>query len=126
MTRRLRPAPCRAFTSSRLRSRRAEHGRSRSRDSMGGMTPTSPNMRGSPQQRTDLPDISPFMSMSAAQPDGQFRTEELLADVMSRLIGNARHIAVGAQSPVPAAAALLAKRRGGGAPYVSILESRTH
>ena len=64
--------------------------------------------------------------MSGARPDGGFRTEELLAEVMSRLIGDARHVAVGAQSPIPAAAALLARRRGGGRPYVSILESRTH
>jgi glutaconate CoA-transferase, subunit B len=64
--------------------------------------------------------------MSGARPDGEFRTEELLAEVMSRLIGDARHIAVGAQSPIPAAAALLAHRRGGGRPWVSILESRTH
>jgi len=64
--------------------------------------------------------------MNGAPPEAEFRTEELLADVMSRRIGDARHIAVGAQSPIPAAAALLAKRRAGGAPYVSILESRTH
>jgi glutaconate CoA-transferase subunit B len=64
--------------------------------------------------------------MSAARPDGEFRTEELLADVMSRLIGDARHVAVGAQSPIPAAAAILARVRGGGRPYVSILESRSH
>lgn len=64
--------------------------------------------------------------MSAARPDGEFRTEELLADVMSRLIGNARHIAVGAQSPVPAAAAMLAKERAPQQTYISILESRTH
>jgi glutaconate CoA-transferase subunit B len=64
--------------------------------------------------------------MSAARPDGEFRTEELLADVMSRLIGDARHVAAGAQSPIPAAAAILARLRGGGRPYVSILESRSH
>ncbi len=64
--------------------------------------------------------------MSGAQPDGKFRTEELLADVMSRLIGDARHVAVGAQSPIPAAAAILARERGGGRPHVSILESRPH
>ena len=64
--------------------------------------------------------------MSGARPKGALRSEELLAEVMSRLIGDARHVAVGAQSPIPAAAALLAHRRGGGRPYVSILESRTH
>jgi glutaconate CoA-transferase, subunit B len=61
--------------------------------------------------------------MSDARPDQAFRTEELLADVMSRLIGDARHVAVGAQSPIPAAAAMLARLRGGEKPYVSILES---
>src|SRR5204862_505937 len=50
----------------------------------------------------------------------------LPADVMSRLIGTARHVAVGAQSPLPAAAAILARARGGGRPVVSILESRSH
>ena len=64
--------------------------------------------------------------MRAARPEGEFRTEHLLADVMSRLIGTARHVAVGAQSPLPAAAAILARVRGGGRPVVSILESRSH
>ena len=56
-----------------------------------------------------------------------FRDEELLADVICRLIGNdVRHVAVGAQSPIPATAALLARERGGGRPYVSLLGSRAH
>jgi glutaconate CoA-transferase, subunit B len=64
-----------------------------------------------------------------------FRDEELLADVICRLIGqdrvNLRHIAVGAQSPIPATAALLARERanlGNSAsrPYVSLLGSRDH
>lgn len=37
--------------------------------------------------------------------------EELLACVIARLIGEARHVAVGAASPVPAAGALLLKQR---------------
>ena len=41
----------------------------------------------------------------------EFRDEELLADVICRLIGDVRHIAVGAQSPIPASAALLARER---------------
>ena len=56
----------------------------------------------------------------------EFRDEELLADVICRLIGDARHVAVGAQSPIPATAALLARERGGGKPYVSLLGSREH
>jgi glutaconate CoA-transferase, subunit B len=55
-----------------------------------------------------------------------FRDEELLADVICRLIGEVRHVAVGAQSPIPATAALLARERGGGKPYVSLLGSRAH
>jgi glutaconate CoA-transferase, subunit B len=58
--------------------------------------------------------------------EATFRDEELLADVICRLIGVARHVAVGAQSPIPATAALLARERGGGKPYVSLLGSRSH
>src|SRR5436189_6437530 len=53
-----------------------------------------------------------------------FRDEELLADVIAGLIGDARHVAVGAASPIPAAAALLARTRGNGRPRVSLLGSR--
>ncbi len=55
-----------------------------------------------------------------------FRSQELLADVIARLIGDARHVAVGNASPIPAAAALLARARGNGRPYVSLLQSRKH
>jgi glutaconate CoA-transferase subunit B len=56
-----------------------------------------------------------------------FRSEELLADVIARLIGNVRHVAVGNASPIPATAALLARERNGnGRPYVSLLQSRKH
>jgi glutaconate CoA-transferase subunit B len=61
--------------------------------------------------------------MTSAPPDG-FRSEELLADTIAGLIGDARHTAVGASSPIPAAAALLARARGDGRPYVSLLGSR--
>ncbi len=53
-----------------------------------------------------------------------FRQEELLADIIAGLIGPARHVAVGAASPLPAAAALLARERGNGVPRVSLLGSR--
>jgi glutaconate CoA-transferase subunit B len=53
-----------------------------------------------------------------------FRDEELLADVIASMIGDARHVAVGASSPIPAAAALLARERGHSRPYVSLLGSR--
>ena len=59
-----------------------------------------------------------------------FRDEELLADVICRLIGDVRHIAVGSASPIPATAALLARERakplGARPPYVSLLGSRDH
>jgi glutaconate CoA-transferase, subunit B len=55
-----------------------------------------------------------------------FRDEELLADVICRLIGDVRHVAVGVSSPIPATAALLARERGGGRPHVSLLGSRAH
>ena len=64
--------------------------------------------------------------MSGAPPENTFRDEELLADTICRLIGDACHVAVGASSPIPATAALLARERGRGKPYVSLLGSRAH
>jgi glutaconate CoA-transferase subunit B len=66
-----------------------------------------------------------------AMTDREFRDEELLADAICRLIGDARHVAVGAASPIPATAALLAREQanlnnGLGKPYVSLLGSRDH
>jgi len=61
------------------------------------------------------------MSMTNARRD--FSDEELLADVIARLIGDVRHVAVGNASPIPATAALLARERGTGRPYVSLLGS---
>jgi glutaconate CoA-transferase, subunit B len=63
---------------------------------------------------------------SPAMTKREFRDEELLADAICRLIGDVRHVAVGAASPIPATAALLARERGGGKPYVSLLGSRAH
>ena len=53
------------------------------------------------------------------------RPEELLIGVVAELIGKVRHVAVGALSPIPAAAALLGSRRHDGM-RVSILNSRRH
>ena len=64
------------------------------------------------------------MCMTAAP--REFRDEELLAAVIARLIGDVRHVAVGNASPIPATAALLARERGHGRPYVSLLQSRKH
>ena len=63
--------------------------------------------------------------MNDAPPEASFRTEELLADAISRLIGGARHVAVGMASPLAATAALVAQARGNGRPYVTVLQSRT-
>src|SRR4051794_26285091 len=65
------------------------------------------------------------MCMNAGQPDF-FREEELLAAVVADLIGDVRHVAVGNASPIPATAALLARTRGNGRPYVSLLGSPRH
>jgi glutaconate CoA-transferase subunit B len=66
--------------------------------------------------------------MNAAPHD--HRDEELLASVIADLIGDVRHVAVGNASPIPAAAALLARARadlrGLGRPYVSLLQNRKH
>jgi len=70
--------------------------------------------------------ISTDMSIADAPRDGNHRVEELLIDAIAGLIGEARHAAIGASSPIPAAAALLARERGNGRPYVSLLGSRRH
>jgi glutaconate CoA-transferase subunit B len=63
--------------------------------------------------------------MRGARPE-PCKTEELLAGVIAGLIGDVRHVAVGNASPIPATAALLARERGQGRPYVSLLQSRKH
>ena len=65
-------------------------------------------------------------ALTSASTSAPVRDEELLADVIARAIGDVRHIAVGNASPIPAMAALLARARGGGMPYVSLLQSRRH
>lgn len=64
------------------------------------------------------------MFMNGAPPD--IRDEELLSSVIADLIDDSRHVAVGNASPIPATAALLARERGKGKPYVSLLQSRKH
>jgi hypothetical protein len=53
------------------------------------------------------------------------RSEELLIALVAKLIGTVRHVAVGAASPIPAAAALLAATRTPSM-RVSLLSSRRH
>lgn len=48
----------------------------------------------------------------------------LLIDQIAGLIGDAHHVATGALSPIPAAAAMLARRRNGGRTRVTLLGSR--
>src|SRR5579863_1233545 len=52
--------------------------------------------------------------------------EMLLIDVILRLITGAKHVAIGANSPIPAHAAFLAQRLGGGRPHVSLQQSPKH
>ena len=52
------------------------------------------------------------------------RPQEALVATLARVIGPARHVAVGAASPLPAAAALLARERYG--TRVTLLHSRRH
>ncbi len=52
------------------------------------------------------------------------RSEELLIATIAPMLEGLRHVAVGASSPIPGAAALLARRRSGGRLRVSVLGSR--
>jgi glutaconate CoA-transferase subunit B len=53
----------------------------------------------------------------------EHRPEELLIDVLARMLDGLGHVAVGAASPIPGAAALLARERAGGRLRVSVLGS---
>lgn len=64
--------------------------------------------------------------MRSSTPNGDIRPEEVLIDALAWLIAGARHVAVGANSPIPSAAALLAQHLGGGGPRVSLQESPSH
>ncbi len=69
------------------------------------------------------------MSMSAGSTpqDGStamdWRAEELLVATIADMLEGVRHVAVGASSPIPGAAALLAQQRAGGRMRVSVLGS---
>ncbi len=56
-------------------------------------------------------------------PTEEIRPEEVLIDALARMIGSARHVGVGANSPIPAAAAFLAQELSEGKPTVSLQES---
>src|SRR5262249_14069853 len=123
---RLRPARSAASTCTRSPWRRKALGRSGLPITTARTRPTLPTMRAWRRAARDLPPISTGTSMPNAPRDStpSFRGEELLAAVIAGLIGEARHVAVGASSPIRAAAALLARERGNGRPQVSLLGSR--
>jgi glutaconate CoA-transferase subunit B len=54
-----------------------------------------------------------------------YAREELLAVAIARLIGDARHVAVGAASPIPAMAVFLLQQKNRGMPRVSLLQKRS-
>jgi len=54
----------------------------------------------------------------------EYRPEELMIAVIARLLAGVRHVAVGAASPIPGAASLLARAQSGGAVRVSLLGSQ--
>lgn len=53
-----------------------------------------------------------------------YAREELLAYTLATLIGDARHVAVGAASPIPATAAFYLRARQGTHPRISLLQKR--
>ena len=55
-----------------------------------------------------------------------YHPAELLIDVLAGMLVGLHHVAVGAASPIPGAAALLAQDRGGGQMRVSVLGSERH
>jgi glutaconate CoA-transferase subunit B len=63
------------------------------------------------------------MSSNAAPPETELRPEEMMIGAMLRLLDGARHIAIGANSPLPAAAAFLAQLISPDAAQVSLQQS---
>jgi glutaconate CoA-transferase subunit B len=55
-----------------------------------------------------------------------WRPEELLIDVLAGMLGGLGHVAVGAASPIPGAAAFLARERSSGGMRISVLGSDRH
>ena len=55
-----------------------------------------------------------------------WRPEELLIDVLAGMLDGLGHVAVGAASPIPGAAAFLARERSGGSLRISVLGSERH
>src|SRR5262249_32712658 len=123
-----RPAPSAACTSKRSRLCRRGLGRLRLRTITAPTRRIWVSTRAWPRAPMDLPLISIGTWMPNAPRDAlqSFHDEELLADVIAGLIGDARHVAIGASSPIPAAAACWRASAAAGLPYVSLLGSRRH
>jgi len=66
------------------------------------------------------------MSSPAVPPERAILPAEVLIETVRRLLAGARHVAVGANSPIPAAAAFLEQRLTGGMPLVSLQQSPDH
>lgn len=64
--------------------------------------------------------------MNSAQVENDYNRTELLISVIADLLCGVRHVAVGASSPIPGSAALLARAQSNGATRVSILGSPHH
>lgn len=60
------------------------------------------------------------------RPEADLAPEIVLIETVRRLLDGTRHVAVGANSPIPAAAAFLAQRLGSGAAQVSLQQSPKH
>jgi glutaconate CoA-transferase, subunit B len=58
--------------------------------------------------------------------DSDVQLEEILIHTIAGMLDGLRHVAVGASSPVPGAAALLARARSNGGTRVSVLGSEDH
>ena len=56
----------------------------------------------------------------------EYCPEELLIDVLAGMLKDLAHVAVGAASPIPGAAAFLARERAGGRMRISVLGSERH
>lgn len=63
--------------------------------------------------------------MSEPRPE-EIRTEEILIATIAGMLQGLGHVAVGAASPIPGAAAFLARERSAGALRVSLLGSQAH
>ena len=57
---------------------------------------------------------------------GDFQPEELLISTIADMLDGLGHVAIGASSPIPGGAALLARARSGGSLRVSMLGSEDH